>query len=389
LHGPATAVEKSSGIRQVLLKSDDEERMAVLRRLALIVALGLGVGGLALPTVTHADDVQTYVVVDGDTLIGIASKSGVRLSDLLRENDLRLNSLILPGQRLDIPASSGASAPPTSTSGSSSSSAASSGSTHVVRWGDTLSGIASRNGVSLSSLLRANQLSLSSLIVPGMRLTLPSGAAAAATSTASSAATPSPSGRSGATHVVRSGDTLSGIAARYRVSLASLLEVNAISTTSLIVPGMQVALPAGSNKPSAGGASTPSGEQPAATGVAAVVDYALAQVGKPYRFFSKGPDAFDCSGLTLAAYRQIGIDLVHYSASQARRGTSVDFRNEPIRPGDLVFQARRGSERINHVGMAITSTTWIQAVGTGQPVRVGPMPARTTITAVRRMVDTA
>lgn len=355
--------------------------MAVFRRLAFIVAVGLGVGGLALPTVTHAEDVQTYVVADGDTLIGIASKSGVRLSDLLRTNNLRLTSLILPGQRLDIPSPSSTSSTsaPTSTSPP-----AQSGSTHVVRWGDTLSGIASRNGVSLSSLLAANRLSLTSLIVPGMTLVVPNGATATA-STPSSSSSGSPSG-SGSAHVVRSGDTLSGIAARYRVSLASLLKVNKMSITSLIVPGMRVTLPAGSTQPSTGGTSQPAAQQPAATGVRAVVDYALAQVGKPYRFFAKGPDAFDCSGLTLAAYRQIGIDLVHYSAWQARQGTGVDFLNESIRPGDLVFQARRGSETINHVGMAITSTTWIQAVGTGQTVRVGPMPAKSSITSVRRYV---
>lgn len=354
--------------------------MAVLRRLAVIVALGLGVGGLAFPTVTHADEVQTYVVAEGDTLIGIASKSGVRLSDLLRANDLRLTSLILPGRRLDIPSPSSTSATgaPTSTSPS-----AQSGSTHVVRWGDTLSGIASRNGVSLSSLLAANRLSLTSLIVPGMTLVVPNGASVATSTPSTSSGSPS---GSGSAHVVRAGDTLSGIAARYRVSLTSLLKVNKMSITSLILPGMRVALPAGSTQPSTGGASQPAAQQPAASGVSAVVDYALAQVGKPYRFFSKGPDAFDCSGLTLAAYRQIGINLVHYSAWQARQGTDVDFLNTSIRPGDLVFQARRGSETINHVGMAITSTTWIQAVGTGQTVRVGPMPAKSTITSVRRYV---
>ena len=117
-----------------------------------------------------------------------------------------------------------------------------------------------------------------------------------------------------------------------------------------------------------------------------MVNYALAQVGKPYRFFSKGPDSFDCSGLTLAAYAQIGIDLVHFSAWQARQGTAVDFRNEPIQPGDLVFQTRRGSDTINHVGIAVTSTTWVQAVGTGKPVSVGPLPSSSTITAVRRYV---
>ena len=362
--------------------------MTVFRRLTFVVALGIGVGGLALPTATHAEDGQTYLVAEGDTLIGIASKSGIRLSELLRSNNLRLTSLIMPGQQLDIPSSTGA--PASSTSTPTSSSTVQVGGTYEVRWGDTLSGIARRHRVSLASFMKVNQMSITSLIMPGMQLSLPNGVTS--TSPSPAATSPKPSSHSSATHTVRAGDTLSGIASRYRVSLASFIKVNQMSTTSLIMPGMQLSLPSGATETSAVGPSEPTSRQPAtssATGAAAVVNYALAQVGKPYRFFSKGPDAFDCSGLSLAAYRQVGVKLVHYSAWQARQGTSVDFRNEPIQPGDLVFQARRGSDTINHVGIAVTSTTWIQAVGTGIPVRVGPMPAMSTIAVVRRYVDSA
>lgn len=354
--------------------------MAVLRRLVLIVVFGLLGGALALPTITHGDEGRTYVVATGDTLIDIASKSGVRLSDLLRVNDLRLSSLILPGHRLDLPASSSGSPTP-STLAAKPSSTVQSGSTYIVLRGDNLTWIARRNGASLSALLAVNRFSVSSLIVPGMTLKLPSGAS----TPARSSSTPASSGESSATYVVRLGDTLSGIATRNRVSLTSLLVVNKMSVTSLILPGMRLSLPAGSNAPGAG--AVPASAQPsAATGVAAVVNYALAQVGKPYRFFSKGPDSFDCSGLTLAAYKQAGVTLVHQSAWQARQGTAVDFLTEPIRPGDLVFLARRGSETINHVGLAVTSRTWIQARGTGHPVKVGPIPSENTIVAVRRYV---
>ena len=209
-----------------------------------------------------------------------------------------------------------------------------------MRWGDTLSGIAARHRVSLSSLLKANGMTVSSLIFPGTKLAVPGGSGSSGSTPAPSGASSSPaaaSGSSGSSHAVRAGDTLSGIASKYGVSLGSLLTVNSMSVTSLIVPGMRLALPGGAS--SAGGPSRSSAPSPASSGVAAVVDYALAQVGKPYRFFAKGPDAFDCSGLTLAAYQQIGIDLIHYSAYQAKRGAAVDFRNESIRPGDLVFQA--------------------------------------------------
>ena len=362
--------------------------MTVIRRLAVVVTLGIGVGALTMPAITHAENEQTYVVAEGDTLIGIASKSGIRLSDLLRSNNLRLTSRILPGQELDISSSAGGTASSASTP--SSSPAVRVGETYGVRWGDTLIGIARRHRVSLASLVEVNQMSTTSLIMPGMQLSLPSGATSTSISPAPAPAPAPPSSLSSATHVVRAGDTLSGIASRYQVSLASFVKVNQMSSTSLIMPGMQLSLPSGATDKSGVSPAAPTSQQTitsSGSGATAVVNYALAQVGKPYRFFTKGPDAFDCSGLSLAAYQQIGIKLVHYSAWQARQGTSVDFRNQPIQPGDLIFQANRGSDTINHVGIAVTSTTWIHAVGTGIPVRVGPMPAMSTIAVVRRYVD--
>ena len=362
--------------------------MTVIRRIAVVVTLGIGVGALTMPAITHAENEQTYVVAKGDTLIGIASKSGIRLSDLLRSNNLRLTSRILPGQELYISSSAGGTASSASTP--SSSPAVRVGETYGVRWGDTLIGIARRHRVSLASLVEVNQMSTTSLIMPGMQLSLPSGATSTSISPAPAPAPAPPSSLSSATHVVRAGDTLSGIASRYQVSLASFVKVNQMSSTSLIMPGMQLSLPSGATDKSGVSPAAPTSQQTitsSGSGATAVVNYALAQVGKPYRFFAKGPDAFDCSGLSLAAYQQIGIKLVHYSAWQARQGTSVDFRNQPIQPGDLIFQANRGSDTINHVGIAVTSTTWIHAVGTGIPVRVGPMPAMSTIAVVRRYVD--
>jgi cell wall-associated NlpC family hydrolase len=74
---------------------------------------------------------------------------------------------------------------------------------------------------------------------------------------------------------------------------------------------------------------------PPAGAAALVVAYALAQVGKPYRFASSGPGAFDCSGLAMAAYARVGVALPHQTGGIAGRGRSVG-RAELI-PGDLVF----------------------------------------------------
>ena len=85
-----------------------------------------------------------------------------------------------------------------------------------------------------------------------------------------------------------------------------------MTVNSLITPGMTLNLPAGAQA----SASPP----PAAStsgAIQTVLDYALAQQGKPYQFAADGPESFDCSGLVKSAYAQIGISLVHQSSAQA------------------------------------------------------------------------
>jgi len=88
-------------------------------------------------------------------------------------------------------------------------------------------------------------------------------------------------------------------------------------------------------------AANPDGLQPSATDTPAsdrartALAYALQQVGKPYVMGGSGPDVFDCSGLAMMAYRQIGISLPHNARTQADYGTPVDAGN--LAPGDLIF----------------------------------------------------
>jgi cell wall-associated NlpC family hydrolase len=79
------------------------------------------------------------------------------------------------------------------------------------------------------------------------------------------------------------------------------------------------------------GAAQPYG---AATGDrAVVVNYARAQIGKPYVFAASGPNSFDCSGLVLAAYKQVGISLPHFVGMQA----AMCKKTSQPQPGDIVF----------------------------------------------------
>ena len=92
---------------------------------------------------------------------GIALDHGVSLSALLDVNGLEADDLIMVGDRLEIPAGSGA--------------AAASTDTYTVRDGDVLGGIALDHGVSLSALLDANGLEADDLIMEGDRLDIPGG----------------------------------------------------------------------------------------------------------------------------------------------------------------------------------------------------------------------
>ncbi|MGY1458063.1 MULTISPECIES: LysM peptidoglycan-binding domain-containing protein [unclassified Luteimonas] len=153
---------------------------------------------------------DAVTVRSGDTLSGIAARNGVSLGELLSANpQIRNPNLIYPGQTVHLPGGGGGEV--------------------TVRSGDTLSGIAAGNGVSLGALLSANpQISNPDLIHPGQTIRLPGGA--------------------GATHevTVRSGDTLSGIAARNGVSLNALVAANPqIANPNLIHPGQTVHVPGG------------------------------------------------------------------------------------------------------------------------------------------------
>ena len=97
------------------------------------------------------------------------------------------------------------------------------------------------------------------------------------------------------------------------------------------------------------------------------IKFALAQLGKPYVFAAAGPSAFDCSGLTMAAWGAAGIALPHFAATQYTFGTHVTVNQ--LKPGDLVFFY----SPIDHVGMYLGNGLMIHAPTTGEDVRIIPL----------------
>lgn len=110
---------------------------------------------------------------------------------------------------------------------------------------------------------------------------------------------------------------------------------------------------------SSGGGFTGSGR------IARVVQYALAKVGNRYVAAASGPTAFDCSGLTMTAWRQAGVSLPHYSRSQFSTTRRVPLSQ--AQPGDLVFYFGSGA---HHVGLYIGNGKMVHAANPSSGVLI-------------------
>ncbi|GAB2755309.1 C40 family peptidase [Nocardioides pakistanensis] len=109
---------------------------------------------------------------------------------------------------------------------------------------------------------------------------------------------------------------------------------------------------------------TPLPDVPVSGRAGAAVEYALAQVGDAYVYGAAGPDAYDCSGLTMAAWAQAGVSLPHSSSAQMSMGTPVS--SSDLQPGDLVFYY----SPVSHVGIYIGNGQIVDAANPGTGVRI-------------------
>ncbi len=115
----------------------------------------------------------------------------------------------------------------------------------------------------------------------------------------------------------------------------------------------------------------------ASTGASAVVDYAMAQVGDPYVWGAVGPDSFDCSGFTMAAWAQAGVSLPHNSSAQMGSGTPVS--TDALVPGDLVFYY----SPVSHVGIYVGNGQIVHAGNPAIGVTTAPLHQMPLVGAVR------
>ena len=89
----------------------------------------------------------------------------------------------------------------------------------------------------------------------------------------------------------------------------------------------------------------------------------MSYIGTPYVWGGASPGGFDCSGLVMYSFAQLGVSLPHSSYAQYNYGTTSV--RQQLQPGDLVF-----FDALGHVGLYIGGGEYVDAPYTGAYVRV-------------------
>lgn len=184
-------------------------------------------------TLPRADESQSHIVQDGETLYRIALQYGVTVGDLLAANGLDDADQIYTGQELIIPGGEAPEKPGDTESPDLP--GEETGGVHVVQPGETLYAIGRLYDVSPSVLASINNLLNPAQIYTGQQLVIPGAATAS-----SPGYTPK---ETSITYIVEVGDTLQGIATRHGVSPWVLVQINDISNPSLLYPGQVLSIP--------------------------------------------------------------------------------------------------------------------------------------------------
>ncbi len=126
-------------------------------------------------------------------------------------------------------------------------------------------------------------------------------------------------------------------------------------------------------------ASAATASAPAGGSVATVVSFLKAQVGDAYVMGATGPNAWDCSSLVQAAFRQVGVDLPRVSQDQSTVGTDVSLSN--LQVGDILYWGGKGSAY--HTGVYIGDGQYLDAANPSKGVVIQDLSGYPASGAVR------
>ncbi|OON78409.1 C40 family peptidase [Streptomyces tsukubensis] len=118
---------------------------------------------------------------------------------------------------------------------------------------------------------------------------------------------------------------------------------------------------------------------PASGSAGSVISFLKSQLGDAYVMGGTGPNSWDCSGLTQAAFKSVGVDLPRTSQEQSTAGTSVSLDN--VQPGDLLYWGGAGSAY--HVGVYIGGGQYLDAANPGKGVVIQDLSGYPASGAVR------
>lgn len=130
---------------------------------------------------------------------------------------------------------------------------------------------------------------------------------------------------------------------------------------------------------SASASTSASVSAPASGSVATVIAFLKAQVGDAYVMGATGPNAWDCSSLVQAAYKQVGVDLPRVSQDQSMAGTDVPLSS--VQVGDILYWGGKGSAY--HVGVYIGNGQYLDAANPSKGVVIQDLSGYPASGAVR------
>ena len=209
---------------------------------ASVLSLALVLLITALWVAPAAADDLVHVVQTGDTLFTIARRYNTTIVAIMQANGLTNPNIIFIGQRLVIPAGSGA---PAATPGAS----AGPETIYTVRTGDTLYAIARRFSVPMMTIAQMNGIVNPSRIYIGQQLVITSATGTPAANPAATAVPSEPAPAQpgeGFAYTVRAGDTLLRIAANYGTTISLIMAANNMISSHWIFVGQQLWIPSGS-----------------------------------------------------------------------------------------------------------------------------------------------